>query len=195
MAKAILLTRNEGLLRRRTGYGDWCNNSAWRSSRMLAFWCHLRGENLWEDLRKLKALWILKKAQELLTFRRGSDWERWTVKWINCWKTRVFYRSANSRDMQRISRAQIELTRGIEETRIFNDISVQNGPMRPSHLKQTKPASRRFQRDPRFSWESRFKQAQREARVQKHPKRSLRFKDKTRVMSSTSETCVFSCQR
>ena len=29
----------------------------------LAFWGHLHGENLWEDLRKVKALWVLKKLK------------------------------------------------------------------------------------------------------------------------------------
>jgi len=77
------------------------------------------------------------------------------------------------------------------ETRVSNDIRVQNGPARPSRLKQTKLASESFQRDPCILRESHFKQAQCEARVQKHPARSPHFKGKTRVASSTDETRVF----
>jgi len=57
--------------------------------------------------------------------------------------------------------------------------------------KQTRLASGSFQRDPYVSLETHFKQAQHEARVQKHPTRSPHLKDKTRVASSTDETRVF----
>jgi len=100
-----LLTRNAGLLRRRTTHGGWRNGSTWRTSSLLGLRSHLTNGNLEKDWKKLEALWVLKKAQDLLIFRRGSDWERWTVKWIDCWKTRVFYRLPNGRDMRRISRA------------------------------------------------------------------------------------------
>ena len=48
------------------------------------------------------------KSWELLIFRRGSDWRWWTVKWIDYWKTRIFYRPFSGWDMPSVSRAQSE---------------------------------------------------------------------------------------
>ena len=76
------------------------------------------------------------------------------------------------RDTRSRSRAQMELTCGTENTRISDDILVQNDPTRLSCLKQMTLASRSIQRDLHVSRESRFKQAQRETRVHKHPTRS-----------------------
>jgi len=46
MAKSILLTRNWGLLRRKTVHGDWHNDSAWRSNSLFRLKSHFTGENL-----------------------------------------------------------------------------------------------------------------------------------------------------
>jgi len=94
--------------------------------------------------------------------------------------------------MRRISRAQIELTRGTEETRISNDITfeaneahVQKLPMWPLCFMRVA-----FQTS-----------SMRDSRLEASNTWSSRFKNMTRVASSIDETrvfinkgCVFSCQ-
>ena len=63
MAEAIPLIRNGGFLRRRTTHGGWRSSGARRSSNLLRFWSYLHGEIFWKRLKKLEALWVLRKLK------------------------------------------------------------------------------------------------------------------------------------
>jgi len=108
MAKTIwrLFTWNGGLLRRNTTQLRLSSGDARKGSDSLHFWSHYHGENLWKRLEKSSKLYRFWESTRELDASLVEDDEQ--SKWIDCWKTLVFYRHSNGRDTQRASWAQLE---------------------------------------------------------------------------------------